>query len=239
MDIEDQAMVFATINLAQTKVNKSLVYDLYEYTKTRSPQKTAHNIARLLNSRDGSPFFQRIKILGTATKGLLQTITQATFVESLLKMISGTDKNAFDDRERLKRHQPLERTKRSEAKTLIFRNMFIDQKDAEIAHVVWDYFDAVKKRWPQAWSGIETVGNILPRTNGFKAFMRFLPEAYTKIGAHEKPSSTDAFYNLFTQFRLRDGDFNVDNFKPGAQGENDLFKALNAGKLTTRTDAQP
>jgi DGQHR domain-containing protein len=29
MEIEDQAMVFATINLAQTKVNKSLVYDLY------------------------------------------------------------------------------------------------------------------------------------------------------------------------------------------------------------------
>ena len=50
MDVEDQAMVFATINLAQTKVNKSLVYDLYEYTKSRSPQKTAHNIARLLTA---------------------------------------------------------------------------------------------------------------------------------------------------------------------------------------------
>jgi DGQHR domain-containing protein len=31
MDIEDQAMVFATINLKQTKVSKSLAYDLYEY----------------------------------------------------------------------------------------------------------------------------------------------------------------------------------------------------------------
>lgn len=30
MDIEDQAMVFATINLKQTKVSKSLAYDCCE-----------------------------------------------------------------------------------------------------------------------------------------------------------------------------------------------------------------
>ena len=46
MDIQDQAMVFATINLKQTKVNKSLAYDLYEFTTTRSPQRTCHDIAR-------------------------------------------------------------------------------------------------------------------------------------------------------------------------------------------------
>ncbi len=63
MDIEDQAMVFATINLAQTKVNKSLVYDLYEYTHHRSPTKTCHNIARLLNSKKDSPLFGELKYL--------------------------------------------------------------------------------------------------------------------------------------------------------------------------------
>ena len=39
MALQDQAMVFATINLKQTKVNKSLAYDLYEFTTSRSPQK--------------------------------------------------------------------------------------------------------------------------------------------------------------------------------------------------------
>ena len=58
MDIQDQAMVFATINLKQTKVNKSLAYDLYEFTKSRSPQKSAHDIARLLNYRTDSPFYR-------------------------------------------------------------------------------------------------------------------------------------------------------------------------------------
>jgi DGQHR domain-containing protein len=52
MDLQDQAMTFATINLAQTKVGKSLVYDLYEFQRARSPQKTCHNIARLLNAGD-------------------------------------------------------------------------------------------------------------------------------------------------------------------------------------------
>ena len=38
-DISDQAYIFATVNLAQTKVNKSLVYDLLDYATARSPQE--------------------------------------------------------------------------------------------------------------------------------------------------------------------------------------------------------
>ena len=67
MDIQDQAMVFATINLKQTKVNKSLAYDLYEFTKSRSPQRTCHDIARFLNYRENSPLEGRIKMLGVGT----------------------------------------------------------------------------------------------------------------------------------------------------------------------------
>src|SRR6202023_2453792 len=60
-DIEEQALIFATINKTQTKVSKSLVYDLFELAKSRSPQKTCHNIAMLLNQQEGSPFKDRIK----------------------------------------------------------------------------------------------------------------------------------------------------------------------------------
>ncbi len=77
MDKEDQAILFATINLKQTVVSKSLAYDLFEFAETRSPQKTCHNIAKLLNSRPGSPFEKRIMILGTATGAPNETITQA------------------------------------------------------------------------------------------------------------------------------------------------------------------
>ena len=42
--VATQANIFATVNLAQTKVNRSLVYDLLDYEKKRSPQKSAHHI---------------------------------------------------------------------------------------------------------------------------------------------------------------------------------------------------
>ncbi|MCP4395178.1 MAG: DGQHR domain-containing protein [Alphaproteobacteria bacterium] len=82
--ISTMANIFATVNLAQTKVNKSLVYDLLDYEKSRSPQKTAHHIAVALDEKDDSPLSQRIKRLGTATTGReKEQLTQATFVENL------------------------------------------------------------------------------------------------------------------------------------------------------------
>ena len=103
MEEQDQAMTFATINLAQTKVSKSLVYDLYEFQKTRSPEKTCHNIARLLNSEDKSPLKSRIKILGKATGEPCEYLTQATFVTSLIRYIS---RDPMKDRDLLKRKKP-------------------------------------------------------------------------------------------------------------------------------------
>ena len=66
IDEEYQANIFSTINKAQTKVNKSHVYDLYTFSKTRSPQRTVHNICKLLNEEENSPFYHLIKRLGKA-----------------------------------------------------------------------------------------------------------------------------------------------------------------------------
>ena len=104
MDLQDQAMVFATINLKQTKVNKSLAYDLYEFTKTRSPQRTAHDIVRFLNYRAGSPFYLKVKMLGTGSGKEQEAITQATFVDRLLRYIS---RNPMKDRDVLRRGKKL------------------------------------------------------------------------------------------------------------------------------------
>ena len=64
-DVATQANIFATVNLAQTKVNRSLAYDLLEYDSQRSPQKSAHDIAVALDQMEGSPLYRRIKRLGT------------------------------------------------------------------------------------------------------------------------------------------------------------------------------
>lgn len=223
MDIEDQAMVFATINIAQTKVSKSLVYDLYEFTKRPSPQKTSHNVAKLLNARPGSPFEARIKILGRATRRY-QTLTQAAFVEALIRLISGSVVRAEDDRELIKRGKKPPRATQAERQTLVFRDMFIDGKDAEIARVVWNYFAAVRDRWPEAWNGVDIRGNMLPRTNGFRALMRFLPYVYWTLGGPPSIAHSSRFLKVFQAIELNDGEFTTTRYEPGSSGESGLLR---------------
>ena len=60
-DIADQASIFATVNLAQTKVNRSLVYDLLSYSRARSPERTCHTVTVNLDRTEKSPFYRRIR----------------------------------------------------------------------------------------------------------------------------------------------------------------------------------
>ena len=66
---EEKAYVFSTINSTQTKVDKSLIYDLFDLSQSRSPYKTCHEIARILNSDQDSPFYGRLKMLGKKSSG--------------------------------------------------------------------------------------------------------------------------------------------------------------------------
>ncbi len=50
-----QANIFSTVNLSQTKVNRSLAYDLFALAASRSPQKTCHDIAVALDRGKNSP----------------------------------------------------------------------------------------------------------------------------------------------------------------------------------------
>ena len=228
-DIADQAHVFATVNLEQTKVRKSLVYDLFALARTRSPQKTCHNIAVALDRDSESAFYKKIKRLGFATEGrTFEPITQATFVEALLPYISNEPKN---DRDALLRGKPLQKTNEENMHELIFRNLFIDEEDLKITEVVSNYFDAVRAKWPTAW---EERGRrmMLNRTNGFRALMRFLRHAYLDVAVPGDVPSTKKFSeNVFANIDLRDADFSVDNFEPGSTGEAKLFRVLR-GKET-------
>ena len=222
MDIEDQAMVFATINLKQTKVSKSLAYDLFEYAKSRSPQKTCHNIAKLLNNKERSPFRNKIKILGRATGKIEETLTQATFVESLIGYIS---ENPMQDRDILKRGKSLKKTDAKELEKLIFRNMFIENKDEEIAKTLWNYFEAVNEKWKDAWSTTKT-GNILNRSTGFRALMKFLRPVYLSFSKTGAVIDKKEFYEVFKKIDLKDTDFNPDDYIPGSSGETALYRDL-------------
>ncbi|MDX1810273.1 MAG: DGQHR domain-containing protein [Sulfurospirillaceae bacterium] len=224
IDIAEEAFLFSTVNLAQTKVNKSLVYDLYDLAKARSPQKLCHNIAVALDQHEKSPFYQRIKRLGSATKGRLnETLTQATFVEALLKYITldaGNDRTIYLKGEK----PPLEKDRNKLEKT-IFRNLFIEEKDLEITDIIWNYFDAVRERWNVAWE-FNGQGLILNKTNGFKALMRFLKPLYLHLGTFGDVLSKEQFLTVLNKININDEDFTPDNYKPGSSGESMLYRDL-------------
>ena len=223
LDIAEQAYIFATVNLAQTKVNKSLVYDLYDLAKLRSPQKVCHNIAVALDGTEKSPFYKRIKRLGVATEGRYgETLTQANFVESLMKYIS---KNPLRDRETYKKGIP-PKIGADESKVLIFRNMMIEERDLDIADVIWNYFDAVRQHWPQYWDS-PGEGQMLDKSNGFRGLMRFLRNAYLFIAKPgQVPKAEDFLDKIFKRIEAPVDGFEARTFKPGTSGETALYRFL-------------
>jgi DGQHR domain-containing protein len=223
-DIADQAHIFSTVNLEQTKVNKNLVYDLYELARSRSPQKTCHMIAVNLDRDDESPLYGRIKRLGFATEGAdFEPISQATFVEGLMAHITRDPKL---DRDKLLRGEKLEKAGGDELFQLVLRNLFVDGKDVEIMALVYNYFSAVKQRWPSAWDE-RGRGYMLNRTNGVRALLRFFRFAYTHVAHPGDPVSQQKFYErVFQPMTLKDGDFTTENFPPGTSGEAKLLQVL-------------
>jgi DGQHR domain-containing protein len=224
LELEDQAIIFSTINTEQKKINKSLAADLAEFYNSRSPQRTCHNIARALRANEKSPFYGKISILGSAKKDEGESLTQYQFVKELLKHIT---KSPLEDRDVLKRKdfwgnkQKLTCTDK-EKSSLCLRPLFVeDESDVKIAQVILNYFNAVKKRWPKSWDTVEN-NNILNKTTGFIALMKFLKAAYLTID--KEIPSIDDFFNIFKKTRLEDGQFSRDNFPSGGSGENELYK---------------
>ena len=226
-DLAAQANIFSTVNLAQTKVNRSLAYDLLDYEKSRSPQKTSHDIAVALDKHQKSPFYERIKRLGLATsgrEGKFETLTQATVVESIIKLIS---EDPISDRNALLKGKVLKKASNNELKKLPFRNLFLEERDTDITRIILAYFGAVKEKWPKAWEGKEK-GQILPKTNGFRALMRFFSIAYVQIADNIGDVIDQESFSLkvFKNIDISESDFNTENFKPGSTGESDLLKKL-------------
>jgi DGQHR domain-containing protein len=212
------------VNLEQTKVHKSLVYDLFSLARTRSPQKTCHNIAVALDRDKDGPLFKRIKRLGFATEGrLFEPITQATFVEALLPYLSDAPKK---DRDILLKGGTIQKIYGSDLFKLPFRNMFIDKMDIEIAAIISNYFYAIRQRWPTAWEE-RGRGMVLNRTNGFRALMRFLRNAYLDVGVPgDIPAAQKFLERVFRKIELEDQDFTTENFVPGTSGEARLYRVL-------------
>ena len=224
VELEEQALIFATINQSQTKVNSSLVADLYEFAMVRSPQKTGHNICKALNEKNESPFKDKIKILGSADDKEMETITQSTFVDNIVNYIS---EDKVKDRNTYKSGAKPIKANKELANKLIFRNLFIEEKDADIARIIFNYFSAVKLKWKEYWV-MPKPNIVLNKSTGFISLMKFLRPVYLdlvkdKIG--EVPSLQD-FMRIFDRIKIDGKDINRENYKPGNAGIADFTREL-------------
>lgn len=163
---EEKAYVFSTINSNQKKVDKSLIYDLFDVSEERSPYKTCHEIARIMNSSEGSPFYNRLKMLGKKN-GEMEFLSQGTFVTYLLRLITNTPQEDMID---IKNKKKIKENNR-----FIFREYFAEEKDNIILKILLNYFGAVAEVFSEEWNSKEY---ILAKTTGYGALMKSLPKLY-------------------------------------------------------------
>lgn len=228
-DIHSQAMLFSKVNLAQTKVNPSLVYNLETYTKLATPQRIAHNLAKFLDETPSSPFYQTIKMLGHKTEGRQnkEFLSQATFVEATMLLLS---KDPEKERDNIKRGGIFNKSKSLEYseeddKKYIFNKFIRNDEIGKIADILHNYFSVIKNKWSNAWNN---DNYLLSKNNCFRALMLYLRTAYNEIGK-EVPSEKD-FFKVFERFDLKSTDFKSEIFPHGDGGMSKFYKYL-IGKI--------
>ena len=110
-----------------------------------------------------------------------------------------------------------------------FRSLFTRNEETDVAEIIFNYFKAVQEKWPKAWEAVDRKGNLLPKTNAFRAFMRYLrQDVYPEIanGDHGYIPKKDEFKPYLNGITLSDEEFTTSKFVPGSGGESKFLKLL-------------
>lgn len=182
---EEKAYVFSTINSNQTKVDKSLIYDLFELSTSRGPYKTCHEIARSLNMSSNSPFYGKLKMLGKKSQDS-EMLSQGTFVTYLVGLISNKPKQDMID---IKNRVALDDDSR-----FPLRKYFIFERDEIILKLIIDFFTAVQIVFKKEW---ESKKYILLKTTGYGA-MLIVFKFLLKKGINENNLGVDFYVQNLT-----------------------------------------
>ena len=160
------AQQFYTINYEQKPVNKSLLYHLTgEFSTDLNELTFLHNVVRILNELDRSPFYRRIKMLGVNPPNLskpernLLSVSQAFLIDQLIRTISKSSKNSI--------YQP------------IFLYFYLnEEKQIEIVRFLIKYFKAISN----LISGWDNPNySIISKGMGIGAFIKVLHLIFPKL----------------------------------------------------------
>jgi DGQHR domain-containing protein len=229
LPIEDQAYLFSTINVTQQKVNKSLVYDLFDVSESRSPQRTAHLVTKALNTDEDSPLYRRIKLLGIAPKFGDEVLYKAPLSQGTVaqRIVEAISPDPMSDRDTIRRGNQIALNEGDIGKGLIFRKFFAEEKDWAILRIMKSYFRAVAEAFPDLW---EKQDNPLSKTIGYGALMRLLVDAFAK-GTKENDVSYDFFAALMKTLKEnsekdQEASLTFGSFPAAGSGESKLYGKL-------------
>lgn len=222
-DVADQAEIFSRVNLAQTKVNKSLTYDLLDYAKEKSPYKVAHDVVVALNADKRGPFYEKIKRLGVRTPGHDgETLAQATVVNGLLRYLP-----VNQEKERSKSIFGFSRKSEpgEDWRQRILIPFYRDDDITSIFLNISNFFEAAADKWPDAWWNPKG-GQIISRTTGYNALIRFMKDAYLSVVREPRVVEKSEFDEIFYRINISQEDLNKARYVPGSTGQGDLYKDL-------------
>ncbi|NGM67313.1 MULTISPECIES: DGQHR domain-containing protein [Sphingobacterium] len=207
-----QAYIFATINMNQRKVNKSLAYDLYGYDLSEeesnkwSPEKLAVFLSRKLNTDEHSIFKGHI-LLAANNDEILSKLSDSTpidwaistsaMVEGILSLITT---NAKRDRDTLQMvsHDHRFRSVLSAIKSSApLRKYYIENNDLLIYTILINFFKA-------SYNALYKEGTILFKTVGVQVQFVVLKKILHQLDT-DKNISIDYFQNELIKYF-----FNVD-----------------------------
>ena len=176
-----QAYLFATININQRKVDKSLAYEQFGYNlddekkESWSPDKLAVFFTRRLNLNPHSPLYRRIKIAPMNAESLFAEgerpdwqVSTACVVEGIGKLLAQSPK---DDRDLLHESPVGSRVRSALARDMApLRSFYLENQDERIYEIIEDYFSAVRKKlWDTA-----DVKSYIKKTVGVQALFDVL-----------------------------------------------------------------
>jgi DGQHR domain-containing protein len=214
------AKLFYTINYEQKSVNKSLLYHLTgEFSDELDELTFMHNVVKVLNELDSSPFYNKIKMLGknpsTATQAEKEhlTISQAFLIDYLIKSISKNSRNST--------FQP------------IFLYYYRHREmQIEIIRFLIKYFDAVRDLKKQDWNN--PSGSILTKGMGLAALIKVMHFLFVHIFVNDWKFNPEKIKDITKKYLAASlsGIENVDFSKAGEFGGVGSGGTIN--KLTQR-----
>lgn len=210
------AKLFYTINYTQKSVNKSRLYHLMgEFSRELTEVTFMHEVVKVLNELEPSPFYKRIKMLGVIPKDLplkdkeRLTISQAFLIDNLVPTISISYERSI--------YQP------------IFLFYYLEKDyQIEIIRFIIKYFTAISKLLKDDWKNPSL--SIVSRTISIGAFIKTMHILFVTLFVDKFKLKPDAIKEISVDFLtkklegIQEVDFSRTGEFGGAASEGSLSK---------------